>query len=88
MKYTTLLFDLDNTLLDFYDAEKTAFLNTCKIFDLDFSEANYTEYRKINKKWWSAYEKGECTKQEITTNRHQQAPRPGAALKLDPHARN
>ncbi len=69
MKYTTLLFDLDNTLLDFYDAEKTAFLNTCKIFDLDFSEANYTEYRKINKKWWSAYEKGECTKQEITTNR-------------------
>ena len=69
MKYNTLLFDLDNTLLDFYDAEKTAFLNTAKIHDLNYSEENFLQYRKINQKWWNNYEKGLYTKEEITTNR-------------------
>ena len=69
MKYTTLLFDLDNTLLDFHDAEKTAFINVCKIYNLEFSEKNYLTYRQINQKWWATYEKGLCTKEEITVNR-------------------
>ncbi|MBQ9782764.1 MAG: YjjG family noncanonical pyrimidine nucleotidase [Clostridia bacterium] len=69
MKYTTILFDLDNTILDFYDAEKTAFYSTSKVFDLSYSEENYVAYRQINQKWWNAYEKGLCEKKDITTNR-------------------
>ncbi len=72
MKYTTLLFDLDNTLLDFHDAEKTAFMNTCKILDLSFSDDNYETYRQINQKWWNLYEKGLYSKDEITKNRFQE----------------
>ena len=69
MKYKTILFDLDNTLLDFYDAEKTAFYNTSLIHNLDYSENNYLVYRDINKKWWNNYEKGLYTKEEITAYR-------------------
>ncbi len=69
MKYTTILFDLDNTLLDFYDAEKTAFYNTSKIHDLNYSEENYLVYRNINQRWWNKYQDGTCSKEEITTNR-------------------
>ena len=69
MKYKTILFDLDNTLLDFYDAEKTAFYNTSLIHGLNYSENNYLVYRDINKKWWNNYEKGLYTKEEITAYR-------------------
>ncbi len=69
MKYNVLLFDVDNTLLDFYDAEENAFKVTSKYFGLPYSKENYITYRQINKKWWNLYEKGLCEKIEITTNR-------------------
>lgn len=69
MKYKNILIDLDNTLLDFYDAEKVAFRLTCEEFNLPFSEENYLKYNKINDNWWKIYEKGLATKEEIVINR-------------------
>ena len=69
MKYKIILIDLDNTLLDFYDAEKVAFTLTCEKFNLPYSEENYKKYNAINDSWWKIYEKGLATKEDIVINR-------------------
>ena len=47
-KYTTLLFDNDNTLMDFYAAEEQAIKNTCKAFGVEPSDENAKLYSDIN----------------------------------------
>lgn len=55
-KYDWLLFDLDNTLLDFSQVSKKAFSDLVNHFDIDHPEA-YQAYHPINAKHWNYFEK-------------------------------
>lgn len=69
-KYTTILWDIDGTLLDFLAAEKAA-LRTC------FANHNMGEctdemierYSVINRRHWEALERGEMSKPEVLVGR-------------------
>lgn len=69
MSYNVLLFDADNTLLDFNYAEHEAFKNANLKFGLPFTEELYKKYHVINDGWWKRYEKGLYKKEEIVVLR-------------------
>ena len=69
MKYKYFLFDIDNTLLDFYKAEEQAFKNASKIYNLRCEKEDYLRYSAINDGYWKKLEKGLYTREEITTYR-------------------
>jgi YjjG family noncanonical pyrimidine nucleotidase len=68
-KYTTILIDLDDTLLDFKKAEQFAFKQLLKINGLDNFEAYFDQYQSINLKLWSDFEKGLITKEKLAVQR-------------------
>ncbi len=63
--YSTLLLDADNTLLDFYAAEKHSIKAACERFSIPFSDEKAALYSGINNSLWKRHEKGEVTKSEI-----------------------
>lgn len=69
MKYTTLLFDSDDTLLDFALSEKTALMQVMCQNGLPFNDELHAAYSRANKIFWEAYERGEIEKSEIYVGR-------------------
>lgn len=69
MKYDILLFDSDDTLLDFKMSEFTALKEAMLGFGLPFSEKLAKLYSEANKVYWKAFEKGEIQKKEIYVGR-------------------
>lgn len=69
MKYTTLLFDSDDTLLDFARSEKEALKIVMCENGLPFSDEIHACYSLANKSFWEAYERGEIEKSEIYVGR-------------------
>ncbi len=68
-KYTTLLFDADNTLMDFYAAEEDGIKNTCLFFGIDYTKETGLLYSSINDSFWKRFEKGEIRREEIKVGR-------------------
>ena len=64
-KYSTLLIDADNTLLDFNLAERLAITAACEKFGITPDDEKVALYSKINLSLWKRHEKGEVTKDEI-----------------------
>ncbi len=58
MKYTHLLFDLDNTLMDFSASSVLAFKDTLNHFEILEEQDFYPVYRKINRQVWEELENG------------------------------
>ena len=58
-RYQYLLFDIDNTLMDFTAGEKTALFQTMDELGVIISEADYVKYLEINKAAWARFEAGE-----------------------------
>lgn len=69
MGYTTLFFDLDNTLLDFYKAEEKAIAEVLKEFSLPFDTKTVELYSSINSDFWKRFERGEIPKTDIFEGR-------------------
>lgn len=69
MKYTTLLFDIDNTILDFDKDEHTAVTATLKECNLPYDEETVKLYSYFNSLMWKKYEKGLATKADIQNTR-------------------
>ena len=69
MNYDFLLFDADNTLLDYDGAEKFALKSVFEQFSIEFNDNFLTEYQRINLAYWKKYEKGEITKANLQTAR-------------------
>lgn len=63
--YTTLLFDADNTLLDFNKDERQGLIRVLNEYKVPVSEENIATYSKINQGLWKQFEKGEITKPEL-----------------------
>ena len=80
MRYTTLLIDIDETILDFYAAERAALECAFKTRSLPYSDKVFKKYHKINDDLWKAYERGEIAKDVIRPRRFEEL---YAALGLD-----
>lgn len=69
MPYPYLLFDVDNTLFDFDQAERNAHLLLCRTYGLAFSEEGYQLYHKCNADLWRDFDRGLCTKEYLLVER-------------------
>lgn len=84
MRYPTLLFDLDHTLLDSDESERQAYAHTMATIGLDDPAAHFERYVTINREMWRAVEAGDIQPAEV---RHRRFERFIAELGLDadPH---
>ena len=67
--YKYLLFDADNTLLDFDRAEEQALFETLSLSPLGFTEEIHKRYHVINDNEWKRLERGETTRERLRTER-------------------
>lgn len=67
--YQTLLFDVDDTLLDFAAAEDYAFRLLLEKQGVSYSEKGKKVYQKLNQSLWKAFEEGEITRDEVVNTR-------------------
>ena len=68
-KYKFLLFDVDDTLLDFQKAEFEAFKMLLSEYNVEYSDEIYEMYRNENHRLWKEYELGFIKRHEIFDNR-------------------
>lgn len=68
-QYKTLLFDLDDTILDFGAAEKYAFRTLMEELQVPYTEELVARYKKINHALWDAFEEGVIEREEVTNTR-------------------
>lgn len=68
MNYKWLLFDLDNTLMDFDRSERSALDQALSDFGLESNETLRAIYHRINAACWKAFEDGQLNKEDL---RHQ-----------------
>lgn len=67
---TTVLWDVDGTLLDFLAAEKAAIQSLFEEYHLgECTDEKIARYSKINRTYWERLERGELTKPEILVRR-------------------
>lgn len=69
LPYSLLLSDADNTLFDFYAAEKAALRDALSFCGLPFLEETANLYSRINESLWKAYERREITQEELRVQR-------------------
>ena len=68
--FKVIFWDIDNTLLDFDEAEVAALNKGFEEFGLgEFTDEMLKEYTKINKRRWQMLERGEMAKQEVVEGR-------------------
>lgn len=69
LKYDTILWDLDGTLLDFKLSERYALGVCLKKYGISMTEEMLSLYSGINERYWERLERGEVTKQELLPGR-------------------
>lgn len=52
MKFKNILFDFDDTLVDFYDAEKKAFYNLAQKYNHQPTQQDFEHFKKVNQAHW------------------------------------
>lgn len=67
--YTSLFLDIDNTLLDFYKAERVAIKKVLKLHSLPCDDKTAKIYSNINQSYWERFERGEIPKSAIFEGR-------------------
>ncbi len=69
MKYEFLLFDADNTLLDFDENERVSILNTFKEFHIPCSDQTIKLYHDINIMYWDMLAQGRIKRDVLLIKR-------------------
>lgn len=67
-----ILFDLDDTILDFHAAERRALTVTLDELGISFDEEMLARYSQINLLQWKRLERGEITRKEVKEGRYAQ----------------
>lgn len=67
----TLLFDLDNTLLDFNQAERIAVSKTLEHFHITPEDAILKRYSELNLAQWKLLEQGKISREQVKLRRFQ-----------------
>ena len=68
----TILFDLDNTLLDFSKAERIALCHTLQQLNIPPHEKTLIRYSQLNQQQWELLEQGKITREQVKVRRYQQ----------------
>lgn len=71
-RYNCLLIDLDNTLLDFDAAQRTALEKLFAAYEIPAVPENFAAYEEINHALWDAFEKGQISKGKLLSRRFAQ----------------
>ena len=69
MKYKTLLFDLDNTIMDFSKNEVRSLNELFTKFNIELTKEVWDTYQHINHGLWRAYESGELSMEDVLFTR-------------------
>lgn len=64
-----IIFDLDDTLLDFKKSERVAIARTLDNMGVSYTDATLDRYHQINKACWTMLERGEITRAELLPHR-------------------
>lgn len=67
--YKSIFFDIDDTLLDFGVASRSAFINSFDEFNIKQDDSTYILYKKINHSLWDKQKNGKITVQDVIDNR-------------------
>ena len=68
-KYYCILFDADNTLLDFDAAESTALADTLRNYGIEPDAETVQTYRTINGELWRQLDKGQIRRDKLMAER-------------------
>lgn len=68
-KYKHIIFDLDDTILDFQDSEEKALKQIITKFKLPYNEQTIACYKRINDGLWHQLEEGLISRDEVLTTR-------------------
>ena len=68
-KYRVILFDIDDTLLNFPRSEREALCEALMISGVELDDEMINTYQKINYELWKALERKEITREELMTRR-------------------
>lgn len=68
--FTTILLDVDGTLLDFAEAERLGVCAVMRAWDVEPTPYLVERYHQINQEFWKAFERGDIAKEEIFGNRY------------------
>lgn len=66
---STVLLDIDGTVMDFSRGQRNAFLSSCLLHDIEFDDALYINFDAINKKFWKLFEHGKIQKNVLVYER-------------------
>ena len=69
MKYKVILWDNDNTLMDFEYSMHKALTSSFEEFGLEINSEIIGRYEEINTQYWKRLERGEVTKKELLNGR-------------------
>ena len=69
MAFDVLLFDLDNTLLDFDANEEASLRDVFQKNGIEFSNESFSLFKRINLSYWKKYEMGELSIDEVLVGR-------------------
>lgn len=68
-QFTTILWDVDGTLLDFLYSERYAITKCFRTIGMEITEEQIQRYSRINDDYWKRLELGEVTKEQLFTGR-------------------
>ncbi len=68
-KYKHIIFDLDDTILDFQDSEEKALIQIITRYELPYNKQIIASYKRINERLWHELEKGLITREQVLTTR-------------------
>lgn len=69
LKLTTVLWDIDGTLIDFKKSEYAALYSCFKHFGISLTDEHISKYHLINRSYWDAFDRGEIQKSTVYTAR-------------------
>lgn len=84
LKYDTILWDLDGTLLDFKMSERYALGACLKSYGIAMTEEMLALYSGINERYWERLERGEVEKKELLPGRFREFFRQAGLKGIDP----
>ena len=85
LKYDTILWDLDGTLLDFKMSERYALGVCLKTYGITMTEEMLSLYSGINEHYWERLERGEVEKKELLPGRFREFFRQMGIAEIDPN---
>lgn len=68
-RFTTVLWDVDNTLLDFGYSQRVSLAECFRSIGREMTEEELALYARINDEYWRRLELGEVTKEQLLTGR-------------------